>query len=336
MPKISVIVPVYNAEKYLNECVDSILAQTLQDIEVILVDDGSTDNSPAICDEYAEKDSRVVVIHKENGGVSAARNAGLDVVKGEYVAFVDSDDYIDTEMYEKMFEQITEYNCDVVMCDCIKEYATGRELYTHNVRGGFYSSNQLKTEYYPHLLIMENVEYPATISNWLLLFKREYAKKVRYLEGVRYSEDLLFGAKLMYLVESFYYMKGQAYYHYRINFQSATHKFVPDKWDDYLLLHNGICDAFNRCHDFDFSYQIDLCLLFFLYNAVGDILRSGQLSRSEKTEKIRSILNCDPVTDMFERLSISCLPVSKKLKLITWMYKKCMAIRLLCVYYERK
>ncbi|MDT6814838.1 glycosyltransferase, partial [Enterococcus faecium] len=97
MCEISIIVPVYKVEKYLRKCVDSILAQTFTDFEVILVDDGSPDNSGKICDEYAEKDNRVRVIHKENGGLSSARNAGIDVARGKYLGFVDSDDYIDED-----------------------------------------------------------------------------------------------------------------------------------------------------------------------------------------------------------------------------------------------
>ena len=97
--KISVIVPVYNTEKFLNNCIESILNQTHKNLEVIIIDDGSTDNSPAICDEYAKKDSRVKVIHKENGGVSSARNAGLDIASGEYIGFIDGDDVIEPDMY---------------------------------------------------------------------------------------------------------------------------------------------------------------------------------------------------------------------------------------------
>ena len=99
---ISIIVPVYKAEKYLSRCVDSILGQTYKDLEVILVDDGSPDGSGVLCDAYAAKDSRVRVIHKENGGVSTARNVGLDAAGGDYISFVDSDDYVDPDMYEKM------------------------------------------------------------------------------------------------------------------------------------------------------------------------------------------------------------------------------------------
>ena len=335
MPRISIIIPVYNAEKYLEECVSSILSQTYQNLEIILVDDGSVDSCPELCKKYAAMDRRVRVIHKKNGGVSSARNAGLDAASGDYITMVDSDDYIDACMYEKMMAE-AERGAELVICDCMKEYPDRRELYTHDIRGGYYDRQQLETEYFPHLLMMKNVEYPATISNCLLLFRRELAEHVRYLHGVRYSEDLLFGAQLMHRAQSFSYLKGQAYYHYRMNPKSATHRFVPDKWNDYLRLHRGIREAFGNCTDFDFSHQIDLCLLFFLYNTVGDILRTKQLPRAEKTAKIHNILIDEAVTDMFDRLNISALPVSKKQKLITWLYKKRMAIGLLCMYYERE
>lgn len=100
MPLFSIIIPVYNVEKYLNKCVDSVLNQTFTDFEVILVDDGSTDNCPAICDSYAEKDKRVKVIHKPNGGLINARKSGLEIADGNYIGFVDSDDWIEPEMYE--------------------------------------------------------------------------------------------------------------------------------------------------------------------------------------------------------------------------------------------
>lgn len=100
---ISVIVPVYNVEKYLHKCINSILNQTYKNLEIILIDDGSTDNSGKICDEYALKDNRIKVIHKENGGLSSARNAGLDICSGDYIGFVDSDDYIAEDMYEYLY-----------------------------------------------------------------------------------------------------------------------------------------------------------------------------------------------------------------------------------------
>ena len=103
---ISVIVPIYNVEKYLIKCIESIINQTYKDLEIILVDDGSTDSSGKICDEFATKDNRIKVIHKKNGGLSSARNIGLDICKGNYISFIDSDDYIELDMYEKMIKII--------------------------------------------------------------------------------------------------------------------------------------------------------------------------------------------------------------------------------------
>ena len=127
-PEISIIVPVYQVEKYLNECIDSILAQTFTDFELILVDDGSPDNCPALCDAAAKRNSRVRVIHKQNGGVSTARNAGLDAAQGNWIAFVDSDDTVEPEYLEKMHKAVLETGADFAICSsqCIDE--TGKTL----------------------------------------------------------------------------------------------------------------------------------------------------------------------------------------------------------------
>lgn len=119
---ISIIVPVYNVEKYLNKCIDSIINQTYKNIEIILVDDGSTDNSGKICDEYLLRDSRIKVIHKNNGGLSSARNEGINISSGEYIGFVDSDDWVEPNMYEEMYKKILYSNADIVDCGYWKEY----------------------------------------------------------------------------------------------------------------------------------------------------------------------------------------------------------------------
>ena len=112
-PLISVIVPIYNVEKYLARCVDSIVNQTYKNLEIILVDDGSPDRCPQMCDDYAEKDSRIKVVHKKNGGLSDARNAGMAVATGEYISFIDSDDWIETSMFELLLNNIFQYDCEI-------------------------------------------------------------------------------------------------------------------------------------------------------------------------------------------------------------------------------
>ena len=124
-PLLSIIVPVYDVERYLPKCMDSILAQTFTDFELILVDDGSPDNCPALCDAAAAKDARIRVIHQKNGGLSAARNAGLDAARGAWIGFVDSDDYIAPEMYEAMYHAVQSTGADLALCDYVKVDETG-------------------------------------------------------------------------------------------------------------------------------------------------------------------------------------------------------------------
>ena len=124
-PLLSIIVPVYDVERYLPKCMDSILAQTFTDFELILVDDGSPDNCPALCDAAAAKDARIRVLHQKNGGLSAARNAGLDVARGEWIGFVDSDDYIAPEMYEILYKAVQSTGADLALCDYVKVDETG-------------------------------------------------------------------------------------------------------------------------------------------------------------------------------------------------------------------
>ena len=120
MDLVSIIVPVYNVEQWLPRCVDSLIAQTYKNLEIILVDDGSADNSGKICDEYAEKDDRIVVIHKDNGGLSSARNAGLEVAKGNYISFVDSDDWVSLLFIENLYVALKENNCEISECNYVK------------------------------------------------------------------------------------------------------------------------------------------------------------------------------------------------------------------------
>ncbi len=129
LPLISVIIPVYNAEKYLNDCIESVLKQTYKNLEIFLVDDGSPDRSGEICDEYAKKDGRIHVIHKENGGVSSARNCVLKLIKGEYVGFIDSDDFIEENMYEVMFSNLQSEDADIAVCGFVKNFNNGDKQY---------------------------------------------------------------------------------------------------------------------------------------------------------------------------------------------------------------
>ena len=177
---ISVIVPIYKVEKYLHKCIDSILAQTYTNLEIILVDDGSPDNCGKICDEYAAKDSRIKVIHQPNGGLSAARNAGLDIATGDYIGFVDSDDYIAPDMYEKLYNALVKNDADMAICDYQR---FGNELP--------YDEMSLTTEVITGLQAMEKQNTVINCSfvvAWSKLYKSFIFSNVRFPVG-KINED---------------------------------------------------------------------------------------------------------------------------------------------------
>lgn len=222
---ISVIVPVYKVEKYLKPCVDSILNQTYKNLEIILVDDGSPDNCPKICDEFIEKDNRIKVIHKENGGLSDARNAGIDIATGEYLAFVDSDDYIDSCMYERLLEKLIENNADVAMC-----YA--KNIYDDDC--DFYDVEQKEIDIYDSNDIFKAL-FKKELNNfaWNKLYKKSLFSEIRYPKGKIY-EDLFTTYRIFGLCERAVLDRTQMYY-YRVRSESImgkarkvinTHKFL--------------------------------------------------------------------------------------------------------------
>ena len=314
MPKVSVIVPVYNTEKYLAECVDSILDQTLYDIEVILVDDGATDSSAAICDAYAEKDSRVRVIHKPNGRAASARNAGLKIAQGEYIAFVDSDDWISPDMYERMLAA----GADVCLCDYVRFKGNQEFPFTQpNIRDGFYDKEQIRKEIYPHL-VMDGLEYPITISNWVLVIKHTIIKDngLSYREDILISEDAPFGSEVLYCANSFAYLKGQQFYHYRVTEGSASRTYKPWWWGSSLKINEETENFFRDCMDYDFTQQIKSNMFYLSRAEIYYILADKSLSRKEQNEKVRAVMNHPRVIRMMGGYDIAGIPLS--FKLIYW------------------
>lgn len=182
-PKISVIVPVYNVEKYLHRCIDSILTQTFTDFEVLLIDDGSKDSSGDICDEYAKKDSRVKVIHKVNGGVSSARNVGLNNAKGEWITFIDADDYIASDF----FSVIDNNDCDFIIGQSQHFNSSGKYWYSERLSPQKVLSEEKKRGFLEHNLLWHIMRTP-----WGKFFKRDLIASIRFDEGMKVGEDTVF------------------------------------------------------------------------------------------------------------------------------------------------
>lgn len=185
MPELSIIVPVYKVEKYLPRCIDSILAQTFGDFELILIDDGSPDGCGRICDEYARKDKRIVVIHQKNMGVSAARNAGLDIARGRYIGFVDSDDWIEPQMYEVMMDAIRENGADMAVCGVRYADEDGKFTRADMLSEGVYSRDGLLED----VFAMPNRLGGGCCNK---VFDASKIASVRFKVGMTIAEDALY------------------------------------------------------------------------------------------------------------------------------------------------
>ncbi len=226
--KVSVIVPVYNMEKYLERCVDSILAQTYANLEVILVDDGSADSSGAICDSYAERDNRIRVVHKANSGLSSARNAGLDIALGDYIGFVDSDDYISPEMYQLLASALDKSDCEIANVMYVRVDENGATMPSkvpHN------TDKEISAEQFLRELML----HTGDVSVWSKLFKKEIFDNVRFPEG-KLNEDLIFMLDVFKRVNKVAFVAKVGYFYFTRSgsISSGYGKAVVDMVDNSL------------------------------------------------------------------------------------------------------
>lgn len=231
---ISVIVPIYNADRFFTRCCDSIINQSYKNIELILVNDGSTDNSGALCDEYAKKDSRVVVIHKKNQGVSEARNSALNIAKGDYIHCVDADDWIEADIYTKVSDIINENgNLDVIKFEA---YNSRHQIINKSPYVGYYSAESLDeiklayigSEKFGGLFLM-GVPWMYIINRRLIV-----DNQIRFNKNLRRCEDRLFIITSIFHSSNIFFSED-AFYHYETNGDSLSNKYDPLRWDQEKL-----------------------------------------------------------------------------------------------------
>ena len=222
--KISVIIPVYNVEKYLEKCIDSILNQTYKNLEIILVDDGSNDNSGNMCDKFAREDKRVRVIHKKNGGASSARNAGLDIATGEYIGFIDSDDFVDLDFYEVLYNNLVEENADMSMCKLLDCY------------GDVNKTNKKVTKFVYTTEEAIKVVLEAKITSVFAvnkLYKRDIFNGLRYKEG-DIAEDAEIILDVLMKCKKVVFLDAEKYYYIHRENSVTTSKFNRERSYDVI------------------------------------------------------------------------------------------------------
>ena len=246
MPYLSVIVPIYQVEPYLRECVDSILAQEFEDMEIILVDDGSPDGCPKICEEYAGKDHRIRVIHQANGGIVRARKAGIAIASGRYVTFVDSDDWIDRDMYSTLYREAQRTDADIIITGTVVENNGRQEILTNPAEAGLYTGEKLKqlhqTMLYAGTFYQPGI-YPVVWNKW---FKREILQKNLYAldDAISLGEDMACTYPCLMDAKKILIYGDKIFYHYRIRKDAMTKQSPKAAAVKYVHLHQYLEQIF--------------------------------------------------------------------------------------------
>lgn len=257
---ISIIVPVYGVEAYLGRCMESLLSQTYRNLEIILVDDGSLDNCPALCDAYKAQDARIQVIHQENAGLSGARNAGLSIARGEYVAFVDSDDYVAADYIKALYELMQESEADITQCRFA--YVSGEPLERYRSRSyKVYRGESLMEQLY-------GLEEEATyfVVAWNKLYKRELFSKIRYPQG-RIHEDEATTYRLFYQSKKLAFTDRVLYGYFTQNTGSITATFSGKRLDYLTAQEERIAFfkeiGYDRLLPMAYKKLCDACITFY-------------------------------------------------------------------------
>jgi glycosyltransferase involved in cell wall biosynthesis len=327
-PSISVIVPVYNTEIYLKRCIDSIINQTFKDIEIILVDDGSTDNCPAICDNYASQDSRIKVIHKVNEGQGLARNVGISQAKGKYIAFVDSDDYIAPDMYEKLYMAIEKAHADFCACGMlyVDENENVIDVNPNPLGDQIFSE---KDQVINNILLNMIGTEPNSTKNsyiswsvWAELYSREIIEKnnIRFFsERKILSEDLIFNFDFLCCTQRAVTVTGE-YYYYRRNPQSFSYSYKPDQFDRVKLLYDTMIRKLKQKNIYDaahvrlertFLASVRFCIMqevkFVRNNGLKSTLKNIRLICNDKV--VQTVLKYYPIvkTPIKQRIFSYCM-----------------------------
>lgn len=329
-PLVSVIIPVYNCEQFLPQCIESIMRQTYQMLEIILVNDGSKDDSGAICDAYAKNDERIVVVHKENQGAAAARKMGIELAKGRYSCFVDSDDWLEADYIESLLVCTQENDSDVVIGLMRGRNEDGNTTQSqHYFSCGHYDRERLRWEVWPQMLSASPYyTFGIAPSMWGKLYKTELAhRNAAALDtGITFGEDGCFTYSALLDAENVFIsdVKG---YNYRTNMASVTHRFDEKLWQDGPKLTAFYVDLKQR-KQWKSGAQIEEYTAFVCECITNMAIRAGYATNAQGRSKLKECTSAALTWDVFRHCICSTAGLKRKVKFILM---KCNAWKLLDV-----
>ncbi len=318
MAELSVIIPVYKVERYLRQCLDSVVFQTFSDLEIILIDDGSPDGCGEICDEYAAGDGRIRVIHKDNAGLCNARNDGLDTASGRYVAFVDSDDWLETDIYEKMMQAIRAEDADIVMCNYYRDTGDSSAEIRFLARDGVTEDPDEIRRMQMSVLAprLFGTKKHGACFCWNRIFKRSFLMEHHlYFENVKVQEDLIHSFSTLQFARRVAYITD-AGYHYRFVETSNMAGYKPDREE---LDREALGTLYRLAWDYRVSPDVYEALCVFAVESLRPMLLCGlfnsenPMPRREKIRSLKEILSSAPYSTALKsigmrQLEAACRP----------------------------
>lgn len=318
MPKVSIIVPCYNVELYLNRCVNSLVNQTLRDIEIILVDDESPDRVPQMCDEWGRKDSRIRVVHKKNGGLGMACNSGIDIATGDYIAFCDSDDYVDLECYGVLYETAIHNKVDAVYSGIKRVTETGEITPMSQAETQHIFTVDEIPKFQLEMISSspsERVERYRQMSAKIVLYSGTVIRKnnIRFHSERQYiSEDLLFN--LDFLQHCYRVMElPKSFYYYYVNTSSLSQTFRPDRFEKYKLLREYLlCRYRSIGYRDEFVNRVNKLFIGYTRSAMQRIVSSKETFQV-KNLLLTNICNDDIWNRLAQEYPVGMMPKDKRL-----------------------
>lgn len=295
---VSVVLPIYNVEKYLNNCIESVVNQTYRNLEILLIDDGSPDNCPQICEEWADKDARIRVIHKENAGLGMARNTGIEHASGEYICFFDSDDYIAPDTVEKVYNRAVQEQADVVVFGLtyMDENGTPYNTFVPGVGYKTYRGAQVQEEFLPEFVgpdLKNNGKRQLYMSACLML----YSMKMIHESGWRFvSEREIISEDVYSLLALCVHLRTvtvlpEPFYYYRTNFNSLSRKYVPNR---YARIRHFYMESIALCKSLGYStevlHRLTQPYLSFTVAAMKQAAVADSLTRRERKQEVQTIV----------------------------------------------
>lgn len=305
-PQISIIVPIYNVEKYLDRCIQSLLNQTLTNIEIILVDDESPDNCPAMCDDYAKKDSRIKVIHKKNGGLGYARNSGMEIASGQFVTFIDSDDYVDNNTFQKLFETAQGDNLDTCYYGFTYVLTNGTAYKKPEVEKATFFNGRKDVDSFLLDMIGPEPSYPHDVKFSVSACKAIYSLELIRKNNLKFisekeiaSEDLLFHITYLHIAEHVGVLPD-CFYHYCQNSESISHTYSDEKkrriFKSMITAKSMLAERF-PVNQYFIHYQ--RCLFLSLRGLIGHEVISRESKLTKTKQNIQQIFESKVYDDLF-------------------------------------